>query len=104
MILRTRSANSTSIFCGSMTAVTSPTPKTGCVNDCPARYVCVRSYGSPDFAVARALVPTPALNGLRVPHFGQLTRVMRPEVVTDATTCPRSSLHTAQNFSTRSPL
>jgi hypothetical protein len=44
------------------------------------------------------------LNVLRVPHFGQLTRVMRPVFVTDATTCPRSSPHTAQNFSTRSPL
>jgi hypothetical protein len=89
---------------GSTTAVTSPAPKTGCVIDWPERYVRVLSYGSPDFAAVRAAVATPALNGLRVPHFGQLTRVMRPAFVTDATTWPRSSPHTAQNFSTRSPL
>ncbi|MDQ3172252.1 MAG: hypothetical protein M3Q91_00900, partial [Acidobacteriota bacterium] len=41
---------------------------------------------------------------LRVPHFGQVTREINPRLVTEATTWPRSSPHTAQNFSTRSPI
>lgn len=40
---RTLSENRTSIFCGSMTAVTSPKPKVGCVIVCPLRYVRVQS-------------------------------------------------------------
>jgi hypothetical protein len=41
---------------------------------------------------------------LRVPHFGQVTREINPRLVTEATTCPRSSLQTVQSFSTRSPI
>jgi hypothetical protein len=43
------------------------------------------------------------LNELRVPHFGQLTREIRPRFVTVATTCPRSSPQASHHFSTRSP-
>ena len=52
---------------------------------------------------ARATSFTPLRNVLRVPHFGQSTREMRPCFVTDATTCPRSPPHTEHNFSTRLP-
>src|SRR5205085_6121177 len=73
---------------------------------CPVRYVYVRSYGAPDFAAARR-PPLPALlllpKLLRVPHFGQLTREICPRLVTETTTWPRSSPHTAHSFSTRSP-
>jgi len=71
-----RSANNTSIFCGSMIAVTSPSPNMGCISVCPLRYVRARSYGAPCLADARRVVP--ARYATRDAHIGQLTRVMLP--------------------------
>lgn len=42
-------------------------------------------------------------NVLTVSHFAQLTREICPRLVTDVAMCPRSSSHTAQNLSIRSP-
>src|SRR6185295_2733818 len=99
---RMRSANNTSIFCGSMIAVTSPSPNIGCMSVCPLRYVLVRSYGAPTVEDARRVVP--ARYATRDAHIGQLTRVMLPVLLTETTTCPRSSLQVMHIWSTRSPI
>src|SRR6185369_14011524 len=97
-----RSANNTSIFCGSMTAVTSPSPNVGCISVCPLRYVRVRSYGTPILEDALEIVPPRYTT--REAHIGQLTRVILPILLTETTTCPRSSLQTRHNWSMRSPI
>src|SRR5712691_10392889 len=105
MSLRMRSANSTSILRGSIKAVTSPAPQIGWLIVCPARYVRVLSYGSlfTDFEPP-LVVLEPFENELRVLHFGQVTREIKPLLVIEATTWPRSSWHTTQSFSTLSPI
>src|SRR5215216_2980682 len=52
---------------------------------------------------ARGNVREASWNVLTVSHFGQLTREICPRLFTDVTMCPRSSSHTAQNLSVRSP-
>jgi hypothetical protein len=60
------------------------------------------SYGAPIFGVlGRA---TPLLYGTRELQMGQLTRVIRPFLLIDATMCPRSSPHLRHICSTRSPV
>lgn len=71
--------------------------------DCPARYVSVLSYCEGVLVAGRGAVRPASWNLLSVPHFEQLTREICPRLVTDVTMCPRSSSHTAQILSVRSP-
>src|SRR5207244_6894180 len=57
---------------------------------------------APALTEARRVVPF--LYGTRDPHIGQLTRVILPFLVTEATMWPRSSLHVTHICSTRSPV
>src|SRR5207237_10920366 len=57
--------------------------------------------GAPALTETRRVVPF--LYGTRDPHIGQLTRVILPFTVMDATMWPRSSLQVTHICSTRSP-
>lgn len=65
-------------------AVTSPSPNIECVRVCPLPYERLLSYGA--LTVLELLRIEPALKGTRAPHIGQLTRVIFPLGLTEATT------------------